>query len=533
MFTVKQEKLKCTGYIYENSMSPKNGFQFADDTSIVTALEEDNQLLLNLFAKWCVWADFIIRIDKCHSFAIKKTKTASSQYLPYLTIMNERIPPVPLNESFTYLGKSFNFSMDNTIAKENILSTIEKHVSKVDILPLHPRQKITIITRYSYSKTKWDISCYDIDTTWLKQKCDNLILQFIRKWLNMHPGANTSHLKLPVKKLGLNLFLPSDIYIQSKTSTRSIMRNSNDQDIRSLYVETHDKHINADKIIETVHSTANRDNQLSKTKCNRELRKQSENNTWAKFIELHKQNLIVKYIIDTCLSSTITSWNRMAEYLPKNIYSFLRRALILALPTMKNLATWNLINDDTCPLCNQKPQTQHHILNNCSAAANQHRYLWRHNSVLNTMVYYLSSTINATNKIYVDIPGFLNTDSLFMSGHRPDLVFETKDEYFVIELTICFETNLYKSRQRKRDRYANLKNDIRNKNKKMQLILVEFTSLGFYSPEMKDLKNILKSLGLDHNRLLSKCQETSIRCSYYIFNRRSKEWTLPELLQFY
>ena len=61
-------------YIYKGCLRPKHWFQFADDTAIVTALEKDSQLLCNIFIKWTSWADLIIRIDKCHTFAIKKTK---------------------------------------------------------------------------------------------------------------------------------------------------------------------------------------------------------------------------------------------------------------------------------------------------------------------------------------------------------------------------------------------------------------------------------------------------------------------------
>ena len=74
-------------------------------------MDRIGQLLLNVFAKWCKWADFMIRVDKCHAFGIKKTTTESVQYQPYLTICQKQIPPVKVGESFTYLGKKFNFKM--------------------------------------------------------------------------------------------------------------------------------------------------------------------------------------------------------------------------------------------------------------------------------------------------------------------------------------------------------------------------------------------------------------------------------------
>ena len=50
--TIDNEKLKCLGYVYDNTITPKNWFQFADDTAIVTALESDNQLLEKKRPKW-------------------------------------------------------------------------------------------------------------------------------------------------------------------------------------------------------------------------------------------------------------------------------------------------------------------------------------------------------------------------------------------------------------------------------------------------------------------------------------------------
>ena len=48
---IKNEKVSCLGYVYNISSSPRQWFQFAVDTAIVTADEGDNQLLCNVFSK--------------------------------------------------------------------------------------------------------------------------------------------------------------------------------------------------------------------------------------------------------------------------------------------------------------------------------------------------------------------------------------------------------------------------------------------------------------------------------------------------
>ena len=138
MVTVKSERLKCLGYVYDTLSGPRQWLQFADDTAIVTSLESDNQLLLNLFTKWVIWADLKVRIDKCHTFGIRKTASRSNQYKPYLQLCREQIPPIDLGGCFVYLGKQFNFEMSDDNIKETIVCDLEKYISKIDKLPLHP-----------------------------------------------------------------------------------------------------------------------------------------------------------------------------------------------------------------------------------------------------------------------------------------------------------------------------------------------------------------------------------------------------------
>ena len=142
--TIKQEKLKCMGYVYDGGVQPKHWMQFIDDAAIVTALESDNQLLCNNFLKWSSWAGLIVRVDKCSVFGIKKSKTESIQYQLYVTINRERVRPIKNGGSFTYLGKDFNFNMNCDHVKENLVKTIRDYTNRIDTLPIHPLCKIEI-----------------------------------------------------------------------------------------------------------------------------------------------------------------------------------------------------------------------------------------------------------------------------------------------------------------------------------------------------------------------------------------------------
>ena len=119
--TVKNEKFNCFGYVYDFSFKPGNWFQIADDTAIGRSSEEDNQLWINCFIKWCLRADISSRTDKCLAFSVNKVGTTSCQYCPYLIINDEKIPSLKIDYIYTYLVKDFNFGMDCMKIKHNII----------------------------------------------------------------------------------------------------------------------------------------------------------------------------------------------------------------------------------------------------------------------------------------------------------------------------------------------------------------------------------------------------------------------------
>ncbi len=102
--TIKDERIQCLGYVNDISLNPRHWFQFADDAAIISAHNEDNQLLCNAFSKWSSWADLYIRVNKCHTFGIKKSGSKAVQYKPIVKISGKLVPPIEDGQSFMYLG---------------------------------------------------------------------------------------------------------------------------------------------------------------------------------------------------------------------------------------------------------------------------------------------------------------------------------------------------------------------------------------------------------------------------------------------
>ena len=97
----------------------------------------------------------IIRVDKCHTFDIMKKNTTWTQTKPKLYVINEVIPPLKVDESFKYLGRYFNFSMNNQKHKEELLETTTTTLNNIIKLPLHPNNKLNLYSKRFLSKLSW------------------------------------------------------------------------------------------------------------------------------------------------------------------------------------------------------------------------------------------------------------------------------------------------------------------------------------------------------------------------------------------
>ena len=117
---------------------------------------------------------------------------------------------------------------------------------------------------------------------------------------------------------------------------------------------------------------------------------------------------------------------------------------------------------------------------------------------------------------------------------RPDLVVVIDKRVIVLELTVCFDTNTIKSRDYKKTRYTNLRDELVIACDIFEVIYLEVTCLGLISKDSYvQFCKFLEELELNIDRTVYKCMETAIRASYYIFCRRNKEWIDTKLLLFY
>ena len=201
------------------SLSPVHWFQFADDAAVITGLENENQILLNHFARWCTWANMIIRVDKCSTFGgIKKASTSYVQYLPQLILNHDLIPTVEIGKSFKYLGRYFNFSMDNNNHLSEVLDLVTTLLAQIDGTPCHSKNKLLIHHRFVLSKISWHFTIASLGKTWVVESIDNLVTSYIRQWLELPISATLSTLILLKSSTELTAFCLLQNFCNAKQS---------------------------------------------------------------------------------------------------------------------------------------------------------------------------------------------------------------------------------------------------------------------------------------------------------------------------
>ena len=502
-----------------NSLYPTHWFQFADDAAVITGLEKENQVLLNHFSRWCTWAGMIIRVDKCSSFGIKKASTSSIQFLPKLTINNVFVPPIDSGKSFRYLGRYFNFSMDNQHHMSDLLDTTNTLMNKINDLPCHPKNKLLLYHRFLLSKISWNLTIADISKTWIIENLDSVVSKYIRQWLELPISATLSSLIINKSKYGISLVLPSTKFVQCQTTIRNTLKSSPNYDIVNLWEDTsHHTNIQYDQYKNTKHAL-------------KAIQSQHEDRIHH---ELISQGFIISSILKYSFSNTTPLWSKVQQSLPKNIFNFTIKYLNNTLATRKNLHKWSLSQSPSCSFCLQS-ETLQHIVSSCKSYLDHGRYNWRHDSVLLCLSKSLSSL--AEWSIYADLPSFPSPSLISGNTSRPDLILHNKRTKFlyIVELTVGFESNLKANSERKLNKYLPLVASLSSSYDEVKFINVSMSALGVFDNSCESLTKMLKDLDIEvpiQRRLLSKVMNIAIRSTYYIFCRRNKDWTNPDLMDF-
>ena len=204
------------------------------------------------------------------------------------------------------------------------------------------------------------------------------------------------------------------------------------------------------------------------------------------------------------------------------MFQFLRKGLQQLLPTASNLFRWKKAENPTCTLCMNKPQSNAHVFSNCSAPKALERYTLRHNAILSIIANWISSAKSENQKLFADLSQTTCGEirDVFQTCLRPDLVL-FDDRLLVLELSVCHETNLLKTRSYKQSKYVNISDHLTSEfsNYDVKLFTIEVSVFGFIS-EINDFCFDTK-LPVLPNNIKIEISEAAINNSYSIYRLRN------------
>ena len=264
----------------------------------------------------------VIRVDKCVTFGIRKFSSRSLQFQPKPSINSEVVPPVKKDESFKYLGRFFNFDMDNKGHKDFLISNLHTLLKRIETFNIHPRNTFLLYDRYVLSKISWILTVANIGKTWISENLDNIVTKYVRQWLDLPISATISSIIPSRKSIGQSFQLPSIKFQQCQTTLRSSLKSSGDETIIKLW-----KNTNVGTNIQ-YHIYRNTKRTLKSIRDEHTSRLRSL---------LPSQRFIISFLLEHSLKQLNLLWSKAQSKLPANIFNFSIKYLNNTLATRKNL----------------------------------------------------------------------------------------------------------------------------------------------------------------------------------------------------
>ena len=471
------------------------------------------QTLIDINVAWCNWTGMQLRIDKCQSFGMRKIDGSYEQFLPNLSIGDEDISAVKLNESFKYLGKLFNAHMNNAEAKVIVQNKLDSLLVKTTELNLKPQLKLKILKLYISNQLSFDLRINDFSFTWITNSLDALIHRHVARWLDTPISTCVAQfLELPRNQGGYGIPSLKSTAEKLRLGLRLSLKYSTNEDLRNIWFATQKHNISLDSFTNKTDS---------KTSAYASLKSVQQQKILGHLTTLKIQGSLQKIITDSFSKSTINDWSAFVEQLPETFFRFVRMAVQQQLPTAANLHRWGKSPSPNCSLCNGI-QTNKHVLSFCSSDISLSRFKTRHDRILRIIADWLSIKLKNSAELFVDLnDAAVQPLSNVFDSLRPDIAIKSNDSIITLELTICHESNISSSREYKINKYKNLTNHLLPSVSHYSLnrFTIEVTPLGFIS----DMSNFFKCINVEawSNEIINLIRQTAISESYKIYCLRN------------
>ena len=448
-----------------------------------------------------------------------------------------------------------------------------------------------IYQHYILPKLTWALMIHDLALSFVRH-LDAIVRRFLKKWLHLPRGANVAFLFIGTKKCsGLRMRRLETVYKQMQVVKLDIIRHAQDENVRGVFqvIETRQKEYKRRHAPATLLRQAEEEVRVAKAVQSRPrqgglgYKGSKQELTERKVItnaiaEMDRQSLI-KHLHELEMQGRFVEWNgtmsqdftwkRLLYEGNGNVLQFAIKATINVLPTRDNIRRWGgSVLEAKCPLCGWRSATLRHVLNGCPVGLNQHRYTWRHDSILQEIGNGIREALmkpiappaeaqgeylqfvrageqpkkqSARRELYglfqrsddwtmlLDGPsGRVQIPSdMAVTVQRPDIVVYSRKLKRVIfgELTSPWEDRVLEAQALKTAKYASLMATVAENGWNVDLYTIEVGSRGYVAPT---LRTFLEALDLPYalvKSVMNKASAAAVRCSYVIYlSRDIPEW---------
>jgi Reverse transcriptase (RNA-dependent DNA polymerase) len=579
---------------------------YADDLTVVTRRSSTNQLALQRIDTWLNWsATMAAKPQKCISLGFKmfsktckheefipKNDTLFSAFDPCVYISGQKTQYIvkegetdPFKRThFKFLGRWINENLSENQIKWKIKSSLTDDLIRVHNAKINGFMKAWIYQFYVLSRLSWVFLVHDLDQTFANN-LSKISTSYLKKWLSLFKSTETGVLYRSRENFGLGLTSVLEHFQRMQIIKCELLNHSVDDSIQKLYHlrETANskltrtwKATNIAKVANAEvdlnlqfptqvnqcglgfgHFNPNPDKEQRRSLVIKKVKSFAEETRIAHSASLQQQGAWLNWhelVQPFDLSWRNVIWGNVSPH----VIRFVLLSSVNWLPCPALLKLWSVSDTAQCCLCNAAKCTMHHILSNCPFALQNHRYSWRHDSVLShitpvldqhlknnkevpskstDIVFVKAGQKNAHHskkasknilssasdwKLLVDslAENIIFPPEIYCTPERPDIVIwsSKSKNVILIELTCPAEEGIQAAANRKTCKYQGLIDHIHSEtNWKASLYTIEVGVRGFVA---KSTFRCLAALGLPGQKISKLCRDLSItaaKCSYAIF----------------
>ena len=571
---VKASESECRGPKSKSGVRQPPIRAYMDDLTITTKSATGSRWILGGLNKNMEWARMRFKPGKSRSVVIKKGKIKDDVRFCVGGLAIPSLTEKPVKS----LGKIFNCTLKDTSAIKEATEELNAWLGKIDKTALPGRFKAWIYQHAVLPRILWPLLIYDVAISSV-DAMERKISGFLRRWLGLPKSLSSAALYGKSNAIRLPFSGLVEEFKVTKTRETLMFRESKDPKVAAAGIEVRTgRRWDAEKELRSAEERL-RHKQILGTvaightglgyiktpqrKVSRrqliqgEVRANIEESRICKMVGLSQQGAWTRW---ESIQQRKVTWT---EFWKSNFnrIRFLIQAVYDVLPSPANLHIWGKVDTPKCQLCSERGSLQH-ILSGCSKALGDGRYRWRHDQVLKAIADVVSAGVEKSKFLpkekYVKFVkpgekaptrtkrsiGHLTTapdwqvladlgtrlkfpENITVTNLRPDIVlFSSKTrQVIMIELSVCWESNMDSAYEYKRSKYQELVDDCHRNKWKAACMPIEIGCRGFMG---RSLCNTFSKLGISgrlRKNAISKISEQAEKASRWIYLMRNSNWS--------